>query len=139
MMRDGGDDWASTFSTSVQAVTDEQTKMTGAKEAAAAAKAAGIPTTAAELPYVAPTKVTVKPGDTLSQIAKDNGMTLAEIRAINPAIMDNPKYKDGNMIWSGTKIVVDPGSGTKGTKPATSTPATTTPATTTATICLPLS
>jgi hypothetical protein len=86
---------------------------------------------AASAPYVAPTKVTVKPGDTLSAIAKANNMTLAEIRAINPAIMDNPKYKDGSMIWSGTKIVVDPGSGTKGTKPATSTPATTTPATTT--------
>jgi hypothetical protein len=44
--------------------------------------------------------------------------------------MDNPKYNNGNTIWSGTKIVVDPGSGTKATKPAISTPATTTPATT---------
>jgi hypothetical protein len=65
--------------------------------------------------YVAPTKVTVKSGDTLSQIAKDNGMTLAEIKAMNPAIMNNPKYDDGNMIWSGTKIIVDPGQGTKPT------------------------
>jgi hypothetical protein len=102
------------------------------QNAANAAKSAA----ANPAPYVAPTKVTVKPGDTLSQIAKDNGMTLAEIRAINPAIMDNPKYNNGNMIWSGTKIVVDPGSGTKGTKvtaqavPETTTPTTTTPATT---------
>ena len=116
------DDWASSFYGVLNPVRDEQTKIAEAKAAAAAAP---------PMPYEAPTKVTVKPGDTLSQIAKDNGMTLAQIRAMNPAIMDNPKYKDGNMIWSGTKIVVDPGSGTKGTKPATSTPATTTPATTT--------
>jgi LysM repeat protein len=88
---------------------------------------------AASAPYVAPTKVTVKPGDTLSAIAKANNMTLAEIRAINPAIMDNPKYKDGNMIWSGTKIVVDPGSGTKPTKVATATATATPTATATAT------
>jgi len=60
-------------------------------------------------------------------------MTLAEIRAINPTIMNNPKYNDGNMIWSGTKIVVDPGQGTKPktTTPATSTPTTSTPVTST--------
>ena len=108
------------------AVADARMTFSEQNAANAAKSAAANPA-----PYVAPTKVTVKPGDTLSAIAKANNMTLAEIRAINPAIMDNPKYKDGNMIWSGTKIVVDPGSGTKGTKPATSTPATTTPATTT--------
>jgi LysM repeat protein len=87
------DSWVDSFSTTVKAVTDEQTKAAGARAAAAAAPPAT---------YVAPTKVTVKSGDTLSQIAKDNNMTLAQIRAINPAIMDNPKYNDGNMIWSGT-------------------------------------
>jgi hypothetical protein len=99
------DDWRSSFTEAVNdlGMTAREQNASNAAKAAAANPA----------PYVAPTKVTVKPGDTLSQIAKDNGMTLAEIRAINPAIMDNPKYKDGNMIWSGTKIVVDPGSGTK--------------------------
>jgi hypothetical protein len=120
------DSWVDGFTTTVQ----DLSKTFSEQNAANAAKSAA----ANPAPYVAPTKVTVKSGDTLSQIAKDNGMTLAEIRAINPTIMNDPKYKDGNMIWSGTKIVVDPGSGTKPTKattPATTTPATTTPATTT--------
>jgi len=116
------DDWASSFSTSVKAVVDEQTKFQAMQKAAAE-----------PIPYEPPKKVTVKPGDTLSAIAKANNMTLAEIRAINPTIMNNPKYNDGNMIWSGTKIVVDPGQGTKPktTTPATSTPTTSTPVTST--------
>jgi len=118
------DEWASSFYGVLNPVRDEQTKIAEARAASAAAP---------PMPYEPPTKVTVKPGDTLSQIAKDNGMTLAQIRAINPAIMDNPKYKDGNMIWSGTKIVVDPGSGTKPTKVATATATATPTATATAT------
>jgi hypothetical protein len=106
MMSDGG---------GLAAAVNDLTMTFSEQNASAAAKSAAAP-----VPYVAPTKVTVKSGDTLSQIAKDNGMTLAEIRAMNPAIMDNPKYNDGSMIWSGTKIIVDPGQGTKGTKPSTS-------------------
>ena len=100
------DEWSSNFSTTVNTLVDEQKRFQNAQATAAAAAAKPVP-------YVAPTKVTVKPGDTLSAIAKANNMTLAEIRAINPTIMNNPKYNDGNMIWSGTKIVVDPGQGTK--------------------------
>ena len=111
MMSDGGGDSPLAAAVSDFTMTFSEQNASNAAKSAAANPA----------PYVAPTKVTVKPGDTLSQIAKDNGMTLAEIRAINPAIMDNPKYKDGSMIWSGTKIVVDPGSGTKATKAATPT------------------
>ena len=96
------DEWSSNFSTTVNTLVDEQKRFQNAQAMAAAAAAKPVP-------YVAPTKVTVKPGDTLSAIAKANNMTLAEIRAINPTIMNNPKYKDGSMIWSGTKIVVDPG------------------------------
>jgi hypothetical protein len=114
------DSWVDSFSTSVQSVVDERTKFQAMQKAAAE-----------PIPYEPPKKVTVKPGDTLSAIAKANNMTLAEIRAINPTIMNNPKYNDGNMIWSGTKIVVDPGQGVKGTK--TTTPATTPIATATAT------
>jgi hypothetical protein len=127
------DSWVDSFNGVVKAVVDEQTKAAGAKAAQAAAASVGIPTAAAPAPYVAPTKVTVKPGDTLSAIAKANDMTLAEIRAINPTIMNDPKYKDGNMIWSGTKIVVDPGSGTKPTKVATATATATPTATATST------
>jgi len=112
----------------VNAVADARMTFSEQNASNAAKSAAANPA-----PYVAPTKVTVKPGDTLSAIAKANDMTLAEIRAINPTIMNDPKYKDGNMIWSGTKIVVDPGSGTKPTKVATATATATPTATATAT------
>ena len=107
----------------VKAVVDEQTKFQAMQKAAT------------EVPYVAPTKYEVKPGDTLSAIAKANNMTLKEIRAINPAIMNNPKYDDGNMIWSGTKIVTDPGSGTK---PKTTTPVVTSPVVTSPVVTSPV-
>jgi LysM repeat protein len=47
---------------------------------------------------------TVKKGDTLSGIAKANQTTLAAIREANPTLMNKKKYKQGNMIWSGTKV-----------------------------------
>jgi LysM repeat protein len=46
----------------------------------------------------------VKSGDTLSAIAKASGVSLAEIRKANKKFATNPKYKQGNMIWSGTKV-----------------------------------
>ena len=49
-------------------------------------------------------KYTVKPGDTLSQIAKDAGISLNELIDLNPKFTSDPKYKNGNMIWSGTKV-----------------------------------
>jgi len=77
----------------------------GMTKAINAAKAAGIPTAAASYPA---TKVTVKPGDTLSEIAAANGLTTKEILALNPALTSNPKYNNGRTIFSGTKITVDP-------------------------------
>jgi len=72
------------------------------------------------------TAVRVEKGDTLSQIAKDAGLTLKEIRALNPEIMRNPKYDKGNMIWSNTKINIAPTAGINATakveKPVTPTP-----------------
>jgi hypothetical protein len=65
------------------------------------------------------TAVRVEKGDTLSAIAKANGLTLSEIRALNPVLMSNPKYDNGNMIFSNTKINIAP--------PTTTTPATFTP------------
>jgi LysM repeat protein len=50
------------------------------------------------------TRYTVKKGDTLSAIAKNAGVSLSELRSINPTIMNKPKYKKGAMIWSGTKV-----------------------------------
>lgn len=46
----------------------------------------------------------VKKGDTLSAIAKSAGVSLAEIRKANKKFATNPKYKQGSMIWSGTKV-----------------------------------
>ena len=48
----------------------------------------------------------VKSGDTLSGIAKAAGVSLAEIRAANKKFAKNPKYKQGNMIWSGTTVKI---------------------------------
>jgi hypothetical protein len=47
---------------------------------------------------------TVKKGDTLSGIAKANNTTLAAIREANPKFTKNKKYKQGSMIYSGTKV-----------------------------------
>lgn len=47
---------------------------------------------------------TVKKGDTLSAIAKASGVSLSEIRKANKKFTTNPKYKQGSMIWSGTKV-----------------------------------
>ncbi len=49
-------------------------------------------------------RYTVKKGDTFEGIAKTAGVSTKELRAANPYIMKNKKYKQGNMIWSGTKV-----------------------------------
>lgn len=49
---------------------------------------------------------TVKSGDTLSAIAKASGVKLADIYAANKKFKQNPKYKGGNMIWSGTTVKI---------------------------------
>jgi len=54
------------------------------------------------------TAVRVEKGDTLYAIAKANDLTLAEIRALNPALMSDPKYNNGNTIFSNTKINIAP-------------------------------
>ena len=99
-MSDGGD-----YSPLASAVADYG--MTFSERNASAASAANA--AAAEAAPVTPREfVTVKPGDTFSQIAKDNGMTIKELLAINPTIDNTPKYKNGSMIWSGTKIYTEP-------------------------------
>lgn len=49
-------------------------------------------------------KYVVKPGDTLSAIAKTAGTTLAQILKDNPKFTEVDKYKGGNMIWAGTTV-----------------------------------
>jgi hypothetical protein len=55
-----------------------------------------------------PVKVTVEKGDTLSSIAKENNTTVQAILDANPKFTEDPKYKDGNLIFSGTKVVIPP-------------------------------
>ena len=52
--------------------------------------------------------VKVQPGNTVSQIAKANGLSTKEVLALNPALKTNPKYDGGNTIFSGTLIRVEP-------------------------------
>lgn len=49
-------------------------------------------------------RYTVKRGDTFEGIAKTAGVSVSDLKAANPYIMKKKKYKQGNMIWSGTKV-----------------------------------
>ena len=85
----------------------------GFTRALAAAKAAGIPTQSAGTPFgqagsKAPIKVEVERGDTLSSIAKENNTTVKAILAANPKFTEDPKYKGGNTIFAGTKVLIPP-------------------------------
>lgn len=51
-------------------------------------------------------KVIVKSGDTLSAIAKANDTTVKKILAANPKFTEDPKYKNGNIIFAGTKVKI---------------------------------
>ena len=75
--------------------------------------------------------VKVQPGNTVSQIAAANGLTTKQVLALNPVLTSNPKYDNGNMIWSGTQIRVAPATPAAKTPAATAAPATSAPATTT--------
>jgi LysM repeat protein len=64
------------------------------------------------IPKTATTYV-VKPGDTLSGIASQHGISLEELLDANPKFTTDPKYKGGSMIWSGTTVKI-PGGGSGG-------------------------
>ncbi len=51
-------------------------------------------------------KVRVQSGQTLSAIAKANNTTVAALREANPKLTENPKYNNGNTLFSGTTIVI---------------------------------
>jgi hypothetical protein len=83
----------------------------GMTKAVNAARAAGIPTQSAGTPFgqagsASPTKVTVERGDTLTSIAKENNTTVKAILAANPKFTEDPKYKGGNLIFSGTTVKI---------------------------------
>ena len=51
-------------------------------------------------------KYLVKKGDTLSAIASRSGVSLKDIRDANPKFAAQAKYKNGNMIFSGTSVTI---------------------------------
>lgn len=51
-------------------------------------------------------KYLVKKGDTLSGIASRSGVSLKDIRDANPKFATQAKYKNGNMIFSGTSVTI---------------------------------
>jgi hypothetical protein len=52
--------------------------------------------------------VKVNPGNTIAQIAKANNLTTKQVLDLNPALKSNPKYNNGNTIFSGTNVRVTP-------------------------------
>jgi LysM repeat protein len=51
-------------------------------------------------------KYLVQKGDTLSAIASRSGVSLKDIRDANPKFATQAKYKNGNMIFSGTSVTI---------------------------------
>lgn len=49
---------------------------------------------------------TVETGDTLSAIARRYKTTVSELLLLNPKLTTDPRYKDGNVIFNGTKITL---------------------------------
>ena len=48
----------------------------------------------------------IKRGDTLSEIAQRNKISMATLKKLNPNFWSNPKYDHGNKIWAGGKVRV---------------------------------
>lgn len=51
----------------------------------------------------------IRHGDTLWAIARNAGISLARLYELNPEFKTNPKYRGGNMIWAGGRVVLEPG------------------------------
>jgi len=91
-----------------QAPTDAPTGSTAKPTSAPTDAPTSAPGATATKATAAPTKapVVVKSGDTLSSIAKKNDTTVSALLAANPKLTTDPKYNDGNTIFSGTKIAL---------------------------------
>lgn len=61
----------------------------------------------------------IRPGDTLSEIAERHNISMAQLKAWNPVFWSNPKYRQGNRIWAGGRVIVEPPSNARrGTAPS---------------------
>jgi lysozyme len=91
------------YATTVPAVTTTQASYstTAAPTTAAASVTTTLPpATMTEPPDTGPRTVTVKAGDSLSQIAKDNGMTLDELATLNAICDTNQLFVDQVLLLS---------------------------------------
>jgi len=70
----------------------------------------------------ASSQYTIKRGDNLYNVAKANGTTLDAVRKANPKMMANPKYKNGSMVWAGTKVNLPAGAKAPAASTATKVP-----------------
>lgn len=99
------------YATTVPAVTTTQasysTTTAPPTTAAASVTTTLPPATTTEPPDTGPRTVTVEAGDSLSQIAKDNGMTLDELAAIN-AICDINQLFVGQVLLLSSEETGDP-------------------------------
>jgi LysM repeat protein len=80
-------------------------------------RASSAPATGSPAAPKASNQYTIQKGDNLSSIASKNNTTLSAIRAANPEFASNPKYKNGNMIWSGGKVNLPGASSTTAAAP----------------------
>tara|TARA_B100000959_G_scaffold92786_1_gene98575 strand:+ start:6276 stop:6890 length:615 start_codon:yes stop_codon:yes gene_type:complete len=100
------------YATTVPAVTTTQASYSTTTAAttattAATATATTLPPTTTVPPDTGPRTVTVEAGDSLSQIAKDNGMSLDDLAAIN-AICDTNQLFVGQVLLLSAEETGDP-------------------------------
>ena len=100
------------YATTVPAVTTTQASYSTSTVAPSTATAAPtavttLPPTTTTPPDTGPRTVTVKAGDSLSQIAKDNGMTLDELATLNAICDTNQLFVDQVLLLS-TEEADDP-------------------------------
>ena len=98
------------YATTVPAVTTTQASFSTTTAAAATAPPpvpTTLPATTTTPPDTGPRTVTVEAGDSLSQIAKDNGMSLDDLAAIN-AICDTNQLFVGQVLLLSAEETGDP-------------------------------
>jgi LysM repeat protein len=98
------------YATTVPAVTTTQASFSTTTAAAATATPpvpTTLPATTTTPPDTGPRTVTVEAGDSLSQIAKDNGMSLDDLAAIN-AICDTNQLFVGQVLLLSAEETGDP-------------------------------
>jgi LysM repeat protein len=71
------------------------------------APSANIPPMSVPQTSAAMERYRVQSGDTLSAIAKREGISLSQLLKDNPKFTEDPKYQGGSMIWAGTVVNIN--------------------------------